>query len=118
MLLKATPDSILPDLKGRLMVNSYLGGGASNPYLTRHALNIPGARGSILAYLSGRGSNMIPKLVEKELGDKWYTGPAKLLSRAPIIKNIVLDKISDKIMPELHGSKDIAKSFVAHGGMV
>lgn len=119
-LIRAIPDRFAPeDLKGRLLVNAYLNGdGAGSSYFRDKILSIPGTRGSILKYLSGAGSSKLPELVGKHLGAKWYTGPAKLLSRAPIVKGIVLDKISDKIMPELHGSKEIAKYFNAYGGMV
>ena len=81
-------------------------------------MRIPGARSNIINYLSGDGRNRLPDIVGKHLGDNWYTGPAKLLARLPMIDNYVLDKISDKIMPSLHGSKDIAKAFAAYGGVV
>lgn len=116
------PDWLIPsDLKGRLVIDSYLNSpkknGGRTPFENK-ILNVPGTRLSIVNYLKGRGRSKIPDVVGKHLDGKWYAGPAKLLAKTHLADGIVIDKILDDIAPTLHGSKDLAKSFIYAGGMV
>lgn len=116
------PDSITPaDLKGRLVVNAFLKGNGRSGGLSRFEKEILKSRGtlsSIKNYLSGSGKSKIPAIVRKSLGDKWYSGIASLLSRTPIGRDIVIDKVIDKANTGIGGNKDLAKLFLDAGGQV
>lgn len=130
-LFRALPDRLIPsDLKGRIIINAYLANAKerkqsgkkyksrSRKLLERKILDTPGTSRSIFNYLHGSGNKLVPELVGEELGDHWYTGPAKLLSRAPIINGIVIDKILDRTLPAINGDTSLAKRFLYAGGMV
>lgn len=111
------------NLRGKFLINGYL---ASNPsqkgwVRSRTIKNIqatPGTSYAILKYLSGEGKKDVPKIVEKFLGDKWYTGPAKLLARTPFGRDYVISKILERTLPKIQGSTDLARQYLAAGGRV
>lgn len=126
------PDALIPDdLKGRLIVNNYtksledrVAAGKDVPkefrpsFFERQILRTPGAVQSMYKYLNGRGSKYIPKIVGYQLGDQWYTGAAKLFSRTPFGRAMVIDKMLDKTLPRINGDNSLAKQFLYAGGMV
>lgn len=127
---RALPDALIPgDLKGKLVINSFLDStpkrkeglkGKFSPTLfQRRILDTAGTNQSIYQYLnSAEGAKRIPEIVERKLGKKWYTGPAKLLSRTPMGRNLVIDKIMDQTLPKVNGDTSLARTFLAAGGMV
>lgn len=127
---RSLPDTLIPgDLKGKLVINGFLKDtprrkeglkGRFTPTLfQKKILSTPGTNQSIYTYLnSEEGAKRIPEIVERKLGKKWYTGPAKLLSRTPFGRNIVIDKIMDQMLPKINGDTSLARTFLAAGGMV
>jgi hypothetical protein len=87
-------------------------------YFERQILGTPGTSQSLYRYLNGAGRKYIPKIVENQLGDTWYTGPAKLFAMTPFGRNMVIDKIMDKTLPKINGDNNLAKQFLYAGGMV
>jgi len=113
-------DSFVP-LRGQLITNGYLSGkpGKRKGPLTRferHVLSAPGANQSLYKYLTGRGRGKIPDIVGHYLGDHWYTGPAKLVSRLPGVRDMVVEKVLENTLPRIGGSTNLARQFLAVGG--
>lgn len=126
-----TTGTIVPeDLKGKLVIENYLSrprgkhsgrfwstNGRFTPFEEK-ILNSKGTAHSIYQYLNGRGRSKIPELVGGVLGDEWYTGTAKLLSRTPFGRNFVIDRVMDRVLPRINGSTDVARQYLYAGGMV
>ena len=122
MAYRSIPDSVemFTPLKGRLIVNGYLNGkkGGRGPmsYFTKQVLSTPGSNQSLYQYLTGPGRSRLPEIVGHHLGDHWYTGPAKLLSRLPIARDMVVEKVLENTLPKINGSTELARQFMAAGG--
>ncbi len=122
-------DNILPDsLKGDLAVKGYLHRLFFQNPLKKHnndigefgrkVLKSPGTVSSMYKYLSGNGKKYIPDIVEKELGDHFYTEIFKTLSKTPIGRQIVLSRFLDRTLPSVVGDNNIAREFIAAGGQI
>ena len=110
---------MITPIKGRAVVNAYLNGkvtGKSRSYFAKEVLGTPGTNQSIYRYLTGAGRDKVPEIVGKHLGDHWYTGPAKFLSRLPIARDMAVDKIMEHTLPKINGSTSLARQFLAAGG--
>lgn len=122
-LYRLMPDRLMPeDLRGKMVINSFLNSeGRGSRHLSRYEreiLRTPGTMASINAYLEGAGKSKIPELVGKGLGDKWYTGIAKQLSKLPIVNGYAKGKIMDRVNPGIAGSESLAQQFIDAGGQV
>lgn len=122
-LYRLMPDRFMSaDTRGKMIVNSFLnskGNGSGRlSRFEREILKTPGTMASINAYLEGEGKSKIPELVEKGLGDKWYAGIAKQLSRLPIVNGYAKGKVLDRINPGVAGSRSLAQQFIDAGGQV
>ena len=119
-MYRSIPDLLLPELKGRILVNRYLRGKSGAPVgtsdLAKAVLRTPGTNRSLAAYLNSHADKIVPKIVGHHLGDHWYTGPAKGLAGLPYIRDIVISKILDKTLPKIDGSTSLAGKFLAAGG--
>lgn len=119
---RSIPDSVdlITPVKGRMIVNGYLSGkkGRKGPLsrLQKQILSTPGSNQSLYQYLTGPGRDKIPEIVGHHLGDHWYTGPAKLLSRLPIARDMVVEKVLENTLPKVNGSTELARQFLAAGG--
>ena len=122
MAYRAIPDPVdaISPVRGRIIVNGYLsgrkGGGGRRSYFQRQVLSTPGSNQSLYRYLTGPGRGRLPEVVGHHLGDHWYTGPAKLLARLPIARDIVVDKVMEQTLPKINGSTELARQFLAAGG--
>jgi hypothetical protein len=116
----------VPDpLKGSVLVNGYLigkGTGRSSPGLEKEILReireTPGWNRALYDYLNGSGGDKIPEILDYELANKWYKGPAKLLAKTKFGQRLVIDKIMDKTLPKIKGSTDVARMYLDAGGNV
>jgi hypothetical protein len=121
-LFSAIPDGLVSDdLRGKIVIDAYLRGKKKNggrTILENRILGTPGTSQSVVRYLRGRGRAKMPEIVGKHLDGKWYRGPAKMLAKTHLADGLIVDKVLDDIAPSLHGTKDIAKSFIYAGGMV
>lgn len=121
-LFSAIPDSLVSDdLRGKIVIDEYLRGKKRNggrTSLTNRILRTPGTSQSVVRYLRGRGRSKLPEIVGRHFDGKWYGGPAKMLAKTHLTDGLIIDKVLDDIAPSLHGTKDIAKSFIYAGGMV
>lgn len=120
-MFRSLPDTLefFTPMKGRALVNGYLNspsGKKSRSYMVREMLKVPGVNQSIYQYLTGPGKDKLPEIVGRHLGDHWYTGPAKFLSKLPIVKDMVLDKVMENTLPKINGSTNVARQFLAAGG--
>lgn len=126
---RAIPGALFPEARGKIVMDAYVSNaekaikkGKKPPQyvseLGEKAMRTPGTSASIAAYLNGSGRHLIPKIVEQQLGDQWYTGAAKLLSRTPFGRSFVIDKILEKTLPKMYGSTDIARMYMQAGGVV
>ena len=64
------------------------------------------------------GQERLQEFVGKQLGRKWYTGPAKWLANTSLGRQMVMGKILEKTLPKVNGSTDLAMTCLTAGGKV
>jgi len=69
-------------------------------------------------YLLGAGRQKIPNIVEKHLGNHWYTGIIKNLADTKIGNNLFMHQFIDKTLPKIDGDNSLARQFLNAGGGV